>query len=505
MTVIDTYEIDSDQMKVAVDITEGEDFVRRYIVATKDLKPATLALLDNMREKLIKTVAVSPEQVMDSREIEEVKQAFMSKATVLFSKELPKESQETRDYLASYLFHKMFGLGPLEILISDGNLEEVVVNSSKEPVWVYHKDYGWLKTNVSIPSEKEIYNYSTVIARRVDKQITNLNPLLDAHLVTQDRANATLFPVSSQGNTLTIRKFAREPWTITGMIENRTISSEMAAILWLAIQYESNIIVSGGTASGKTSMLGALMPFIQPFHRVISIEDTRELQLPKYMHWVPLTTRGPNVEGKGEVTMLELMVNSLRMRPDRMVVGEIRRNKEAEVLFEAMHTGHSVYATLHAETASQTVNRMMNPPISVHPTMLEAIDLNVVMFRDRRLGFRRVVELAEFMYNDRDQTITANVTHKWSPAGDKIIRTMYSSSGKLFSNIARTTNMDRKEVELDIASKKEVLEWMSKHKVNTVHDVGRVMAQYYLDAEGVYEMARKDTPPKKILEKEFTK
>jgi len=207
-----------------------------------------------------------------------------------------------------------------------------------------------------------------------------LDPLLDAHLITGDRANATLFPISGRGNTITIRRFRRDPWTVTDLIKNKTTSSEVMALIWMGMQYELNLILSGGTGSGKTSFLNVCLPFIQPNHRILSIEDTRELSLPSFLHWIPMTTREPNPEGKGAVEMLDLLVNSLRMRPDRIIVGEVRRQREAEVMFEAMHTGHSVYTTLHANTADETIRRLVNPPIEVPTTMLEAVHLNVVMY-----------------------------------------------------------------------------------------------------------------------------
>jgi type IV secretory pathway ATPase VirB11/archaellum biosynthesis ATPase/intein/homing endonuclease len=168
----------------------------------------------------------------------------------------------------------MLGLGKVEVLLKDENLEEIVINNSQEPLWVYHKRFGWLKTNIVIKSDLEIYNYASMIGRKVGRQITSLNPLMDAHLTTGDRVNATLFPISTKGNTITIRKFARKPWTITDLIKNNTISKEVASLLWLAIQYEMNVLVSGGTATGKTSILNVLTTFIPPNHRIVSIEDS---------------------------------------------------------------------------------------------------------------------------------------------------------------------------------------------------------------------------------------
>jgi flagellar protein FlaI len=379
----------------------------------------------------------------------------------------------------------MIGLGPIELLIEDPNLEEIAINTSKEPLWVYHKEFGWLKTNIIVQREDQIQNYASIIGRRVGRQITTLNPLLDAHLITGDRANATLFPVSTKGNTITIRKFARRPWTITDFIENQTLTADIAAFIWLCMQYELNAIVAGGTSSGKTALLNTLMPFIQPNHRIVSIEDTRELQLPDFLHWVPLTTRLANAEGQGSITMLNLMINSLRMRPDRIVVGEIRRSDQAEVLFEAMHTGHSVYATLHAETAEQVIRRMTSPPINIPPSMLEALHLILVQYRDRRRGIRRTYQLAELLpSNERsgESIASANVLYRLKPNNEVI---QHNKSIRIFDTIKMHTGMNDRELSADLSEKTKILNWMVKSKINNINDVGKAIAQYYSDKEQI--------------------
>ena len=165
--------------------------------------------------------------------------------------------------------------------------------------------------------------------------------------------------------------------------------------MWLAIQNELSILVAGGTGSGKTSMLNVVSNFFPPNQRIISIEDTRELILPNNLHWVPLETRLPNPEGKGEITMLDLLVNRLRMRPDRIIVGEIRRQREAQVVLEAMHTGHSVYATIHANNADEVIVRLTNPPIDIPKPMISSLSLILVQSRNRRTGKRRTLQIAE--------------------------------------------------------------------------------------------------------------
>ena len=236
-----------------------------------------------------------------------------------------------------------------------------------------------------------------------------------------------------------------------------------------------NIIVSSGTASGKTSFLNAILPFIPPNQRIISIEDTRELMLPDFLYWTPLVTRLSNPEGKGEVSMLDLIVNSLRMRPDRIVLGEMRRKEEAMVLFEAMHTGHSVYATVHADSAAETISRLVNPPIDVPPNLLKAVNLNVVMFRDRRKGIRRVFQVAE--YNVDEEKARATIIYRWEQEGDKLVK--HTENFKFFEDISRNTGMSQKEIDDDLIEKKQIFNWLIKNNLRDLNTFGKVMNLYY--------------------------
>jgi len=263
-----------------------------------------------------------------------------------------------------------------------------------------------------------------------------------------------------------------------------------------------NTLFVGGTASGKTSFLGAILPFIQPNQRVLTIEDTRELNLPRFLHWVPLTTRESNPEGKGEVSMLDLLVNSLRMRPDRIIVGEIRRQRQAEVLFEAMHTGHSVYATLHADTVEQSYKRLVNPPINVPETLLEALDLIIAMFRDRRTGVRRIYQVAELVPKTgraEDSTLTPRILFRWDARKDTIEK--YQESYKLIKKLEMHTGMSEKEIQKDINNKQKILSWMVKNKINTVDGVGKLVAEYYRDPKNVLKIVEKNEKPETLIPK----
>jgi len=487
--VLETYSVEVDKAKVEVQIKRVLGGIE-YNVLIPQISVATTALLNEIRNELVTVTTISMKELVDPEAFASIKQRFIGEAQRILQQKLPHIEKETEDFLVGTLIHDMLGLGKIEFLVSDPNLEEIVIQSAKEPVRVYSKKYGWLTTNISIQNEEEIINYANIIARRVGRQITILQPLLDAHLVTGDRINAVLYPIDTKGNTITIRKFARDPYTIIDLINNKTCDLDVACLLWLAIEYEMNVLISGGTASGKTSFLNACMPFIPPNHRIISIEDTRELMLPDFLYWTPLVTRTANPEGKGEVSMLDLIVNSLRMRPDRIILGEMRKHEEAMVLFEAMHTGHSVYATVHADSATETISRLVNPPLNVPPNLLKTVNLNVIMFRDRRLGIRRILQIAEFDA-ERD-TATANILYRWSAEEDKMIK--HSESSRFFEDISRNTGLSQSDIDKDLLEKKNILSWLIKNKIRNINDFGKIINVYYRNKEALLTAISRNQP-----------
>lgn len=499
--LLETYEISSGKLKTKVEITARKRLTY-YNLLLPEIGIATVALIRDIKERILSSMDLSSNMFSDPQVMKELRNVLAQEAGRLLQKELLSMKPELKDHLIQILINDTLGLGDMEFLLNDNYIEEIVINSVREPVRVYHKKYGWMNTNIQMESENDTLDYAHMIARQVGREITTLNPRLDAYLSNGDRVNATLNPISIKGHTITIRKFVRDPWTATDMIRNRTISSEAMALIWLAMQYEMNIIISGGTASGKTSFLNTCMPFIQPNHRIISIEDTKELQLPDFLYWCPLLTREPNHEGKGEVTMLDLLVNTMRMRPDRIIVGEIRKQREAEVLFEAMHTGHSVYATLHADTCAQTISRLTNPPISIPHSTLDSVHLNVVMFRDRRRGFRRVFEMGEFVPRENkgtgDVKYYPKIIYKWSPKND--VLGACGEEIRLYEKISSYTELSTAEVMKDIETKREILEWLVKNNVRQIEDFGKFMNYYYIDTETVLSALLRRESPWKLIE-----
>lgn len=486
-STVEKYNLEIDGAKAEVEIRKSRLHLT-YHLGLHEISPATLSLINEIRNELISVTTVTMKELTDPALFFTIKERFMRDARKLFKEKLPSLDAGTETFLVGTLMQEMLGLGKIEFLIGDPNLEEIVVPSAKEPIRVYSKKYGWIATNIQIGREEDIINYSNIVARRVGKQITLLSPLLDAHLVTGDRVNAVLYPVNTKGNTITIRKFARDPFTIIDFIKSGTCNYETASLLWLAIEYEMNVLISGGTGSGKTSFLNSCMPFVPPNQRVISIEDTRELMLPEFLYWTPLVTRTPNPEGKGEVSMLDLLVNSLRMRPDRIILGEMRRREEAMVLFEAMHTGHSVYATLHADSAPETISRLINPPLSVPANLLKAVHLNVVMFRDRRRGIRRVMQVAEF--EAEKEGARANILHRWVADTDQIVK--HSQSLRFYEDVSRNTGLSQAQIEKDLKEKKDILSWLVKNNLRSLEEFGKVMNMYYRDRDGLISAVKRN-------------
>ncbi len=468
-----TLDVDHNPMEVRIYRKEGVA-VPLYELSLLDVSKPTKIIIEKIREMVISEVSFDLLGKEKKEGEKLIRKQFEKKIMKLMKEYFPDVDPKTLNRVTNHIVMTSLGLGQIEFLLKDPNLEEIVVNSAKEPVWVYHRKHAWVKTNIILKDENLIRHYSTMIGRDSNKDITILKPLLDAHLKTGDRVNATLTPITSFGNTITIRKFATIPWTITDFIKIKTFSIDVAALVWLAIEYEMSVLVVGGTGSGKTSALNVLSNFFQPNQRIITIEDTRELKLPKTLHWVAMETRLPNPEGKGEVSMLDCVINTLRMRPDRIVVGEIRRKREAEVLFEAMHTGHSVYGTFHANSAEEAVVRLTNPPIDIPKVILSSLGLFLVQNRNRRTGKRRTFQVAELLPSG-----DVNVLMQLNVAKDIIEKK--NPSKTFFKNLGMLSGLSQEDINKSLEEKKKILNWIVKKDIRDIHEIGLIMTDYYID------------------------
>ncbi len=482
MEIIDKYDLKFENSKIPIVIHgEKNDFVKTYEVGILETGRYTQFVIEKIKEDLLREGIF--EKTDENFDYESLKKAYIAKVEELLKFYLPMISTEMKDKLITYIVQKSLDLGFVDILISDSNIEEITINGSESTVMIYHRKHGWLKTNLKFLSDEEIKNIASRVALENKKFFSNLNPLLDAHLRGGHRVNATLDPISTKGSTITIRRFSDKPWTVSDLINSKTSSSIALALIWIAIENEMSIIVAGGTGSGKTSFLNAISSFIPADQRIISVEDTREIRLPEYCHWVPMEARQPNQENKGGISMLDLIVNSLRMRPDRIIIGEIRKKQEAEVLFEAMRTGHSVYGTFHANTANETVLRLASSPIEIPKITLSALGLVVVEHRDRRSGQRMTLQVAEITEKGEE-----NVILQYNPKTKKHF--FKNKPLALLKKLDEFSGISEEEFFSQLKEKAIVLEYLARYKINEIGKVGEVINMYYNDKDNLMNLVK---------------
>ncbi|WP_456475710.1 CpaF family protein [Candidatus Pyrohabitans sp.] len=395
-------------------------------------------------------------------------------------------SPEKRQMFAEMIVNDMVGYGLLEPLLQDDEIEEIMVIGPKRPVYVVHRKYGILETNVVFQDPKEIVNIVQRIASSIGRRIDASSPLLDARLPDGSRVNATLSPPALDGPTVTIRKFKKDPLTIVDLMKYNTLNSEVVAFLWLMVDglgvWPKNILVAGGTGCGKTTTLNALTVFIRSRERVITIEDTAELQL-SVKHLVRFEVRPPSIEGKGEIDMDTLLKNTLRMRPDRLIIGEVR-GPEAKTLFTAMNTGHNgTLATLHANSARECITRLTNEPMNVPMIMIPALDLIVMQARythEKKGLIRRVTEVTE-VGGITDGTVALSRIYEWEPSSDTIRST--GTPSRLKQDLAKQVGIPIEEVNEELEKRKLVLDYLLENNIREFYDVRRWVESYYTNSD----------------------
>ena len=444
-------------------------------------------ILRRIRERAITEIQVDPTAIADP---EERRRIFMNAVRRMIKEAAPTFSEGRVEILTSLIVQAMIGYDRLDPLVRDDNLEEIMVIGTNRPVYVWHRRFNMCKTNIIFSTDREILNIIERIARQVGRRIDQQSPLLDARLPDGSRVNATIPPISLDGPTITIRKFKKDPLTVIDLIKYGTMNTDIAAFLWILVDglgvKPANVLVSGGTGSGKTTTLNSLSLFIPPSERVITIEDTAELQL-SVEHWIRLETRPPNIEGKGEVTMDDLVKNTLRMRPDRIIVGEVR-GPEARTMFTAMNTGHDgCMGTIHANSSRETITRLESPPMSVPRIMIPALDIILmqVRFHSRKKGtIRRITEIAE-VSGIEGENVQLNKLYRYDPAKDELVPTGVPS--KVLNTLAHHTGLSIRELELEREKRKVILEWMVEKGIRSIQEVGYYIRQFYIDEEALLE------------------
>ncbi|MCK4367597.1 MAG: type II/IV secretion system ATPase subunit, partial [Thermoplasmata archaeon] len=275
----------------------------------------------------------------------------------------------SRDKIVYYITRDYVRYGPIDVLMADEAIEDVSCDGVGVPLFIFHKKYESIKTRERFDDENDLNSFVVGLGQRCGKQISVANPILDGTSYEGHRIQATYArEVTTRGSSFTIRRFKEKPFTPTELIRYNTASSEMVAYLWLAVEHGRSMMICGGTATGKTATLNAAALFIRPGAKIVSIEDTREINLP-HENWIPGTTRSgvgeKGLDGKaaGEIDMFDLVRAALRQRPNYIIVGEVR-GRETYTMFQAMATGHPTMSTMHADSVKSMVNRLENPPIN---------------------------------------------------------------------------------------------------------------------------------------------
>ncbi len=388
----------------------------------------------------------------------------------------------SKEKIIYYLEKDAIGLGKLDVLMKDPNIEDISCDGSGVSFFLYHRRYGSLKSNIMFTDDDALSDFVVKLAQKCGKHISISEPMLDATMPDGSRIQMTLSTeVTTKGSTFTIRKFSQDPFSPLDIIEFHTMSSEMVAFMWLGVENGINALIAGGTASGKTSTLNAMSLFIPRESKIVSIEETREINLP-HPNWIPGVVRsgfGDVVGNKviGEIDLYDLMKAALRQRPEYILVGEIR-GKEAYVLFQAMATGHTVYSTVHADSAQSLIHRLEGKPIEIPRIMLQSLDIVCiqVISRVKNKRARRCKQIIEII--DIDPTtkeILTNEVFHWDPIEDKFV---FSGKSYILERIKADKGISREDMIKEIKDRTTLLDWMNSNNIREFKKVATLVARY---------------------------
>jgi flagellar protein FlaI len=490
---LDTYPVHPPYSYVRV-LFDKRDYSRFYYVV--EPKASKQEKEDLATIKLVLQRALN----IDRETLDETQEDFLKQAVddILDSYRL-KSRKSNREKIHYYIERDLIGYGKIDTMMKDPNIEDVSCDGPGVEIFVYHRRFESLRTNVMWEDELELEQYIIRMAQRCGKHISIAEPLLDATLMDGSRIVMTLGrEVSTKGSTFTIRRFRDEPFTPVDLLEFKTFSSMQIAFFWLAMQYGMSMLFVGGTASGKTTSLNACSLFLPWQHKIVSIEETRELNLP-HPNWIPGCTRqgfggesgGSGEKAAGEVDMYDLLRAALRERPEYIIVGEIR-GAEAYVLSQAMATGHTTYSTFHADSIQSLVHRLENKPIEIPRVLIPALDGISIQIQTRVGGkrVRRNKAIVEIIGIDpHSHELLTNEAFRWDNTIDEYV---FTGKSYIFEKIMMKANLNRVEIMDETKRRQLVIEWCLKKGIRDYKDFARVVAEYYVHPEDVMRQVYED-------------
>lgn len=402
-----------------------------------------------------------------------------------------KIAEEAVDKLMYYIVRDFIYYGKIDPLMKDRMVEDISADGVNIPIYVWHREYESLPTNIVFANEHELNSFIVRLAYLSGKNVSISSPMLDASLPDGSRIQLTYGnEITRRGSTFTIRRFRVDPLTISDLISFNTLSSEMAAYFWYAIENRASVLVAGGVASGKTTMLNCLSMFIKPELKIVSVEDTAELNLP-HENWIPSVVRTSFGRGKGPgtITLFDLLKAAVRQRPDFIIVGEVR-GAEVYTLFQAMATGHLGMSTIHAESVDSVVHRLESEPMNIPRALLAMIDAVTIQVRTEIDGkpARRTSSVTEVIgFDPRTKELLTNNVFRWIPRSDSF---QYTGRSHILERNMEKIGISEEEVHEELKRRKAVLEWMARRNIRRYTEVVNVIREYHANSDRIYRKAR---------------
>jgi flagellar protein FlaI len=448
-----------------------------YTITEPSLEPKEKETLEEIKEMLREKLNIEFDKIKGAQAYNYIITEF-NKIVRLIGIKLTPEEEIKFDY---YVYRDFIGLGVIEPLMHDEDIEDISCVGSNIPLFVYHRNplFNQIPTNIIFESGDDLDDFVIMLSQKCGKSLTLADPLLDAALPDGSRVQITYGSkdISRRGSNFTIRKFTENPLTPTDLINGETIDADTLAYLWYTIEHNMSMLVSGATASGKTTFLNALSLFIRPEFKIVSIEDTAELRLPHH-NWIAQTARqGFGNKQYGEITMYHLLKAGLRQRPDYIILGEVR-GEEASVLFQGMATGHPALGTIHADNMPAVVDRLTNKPIDLPKTMLENLDIIVFMekFKIGGKSIRKVKEVVEIVgYDYKNKELISNSAFKWNNTSQKFD----SFESVILDKIQQKSGFSVEELKLDMTRRIKLLKYLSEKKINDYKTFSIYISRFY--------------------------
>ncbi len=475
-------------------IVEDEKKDLSYALLEPTLTPLDEALVKEIKNILWDELFINTQDFPTKEEAEKFLKMKVEEITKKYKIEVDVNTLGKYQY---YITRDFLNFAKIDGMMRDENIEDISCDGINIPVFVWHRKYESIPTNVVFQTPEELESFVFKIAYLCGRHISIAQPLLDGTLPDGSRAQVTYGKeVTPKGSTFTIRKFKRSPLTITDLIIYKALSTEIAAYYWFLIENRHSVMIGGDIGGGKTTMLNAISLFIRPTLKIVSIEDTQEIRLP-HQNWQMMVTRqglktgggAIGEEGIGSISMFDLLRSALRQRPDFIIVGEIR-GEEAYALFQAMATGHLGLTTIHAEHVQGVLHRLTTRPMNIPFTQVE--NLNAISIIRRlvvnNVSLRRTISVSEMLGWDRDKDdFKIKEVFRWDAENDT-----YNYLGKSFllEKIAKQWGYSKKEINQELAMRKTILDYMVRKHIRSYDDVSKLVLDYFSDPERVYRKAK---------------